>query len=252
MFRSLRFRLPALFLVAIALAGLVSTAVAVGVSSAMPRRRSRNRRSASSQTRPGTRPDLHQARRRHPPDSHELERASGDRIFYVRRAGIDSSPARRPAFTQLPRSISTSRGSWPGASSVKFEFTPAGRHHSTTRSRTSRSSSAIRFSARSFVREADRLELNQQLAHLRLAAAARVFVGGIARRRRRSPGTCRGGSRRPVLALSNAADEVASGQLRRRRSTGFGATTRSSHLSERFGEMAARAAEAAERSSETS
>jgi len=106
-FRSLRFRLPALFLVAIVLAGLVSTAVAVGVSKRYAQTTLRKQAFHQLANEAG---GINQIYTKHaggtPPDSHELERASGDQIFYVRRAkGIDLFPGPTPAFTLLPRSI---------------------------------------------------------------------------------------------------------------------------------------------------
>src|SRR5690349_22851076 len=101
MFRSLRFRLPALFLAGIVLAGFVSTAVAVSVS----------KRYAESTLRKQAYRQLGQeaagidqiyAQNITPPKSRELERASGDQIFYIRRAkGIDVFPGPTPAYTLL-------------------------------------------------------------------------------------------------------------------------------------------------------
>ena len=131
MFRSLRFRLPTLFLAAIVLAGFVSTAVAVSVSKryAQTTLRKQAFRQLGTEAR-----GINQIYTKHaggqPPDSRELERASGDQIYYVQRAkGIDVFPGPTPAFTLLPRSILDFRRIL-ADDNVKFEFTPPG---STTR-----------------------------------------------------------------------------------------------------------------------
>src|SRR5205085_456431 len=127
-FRSLRFRLPALFLAAIVLAGLVSTAVAVSVSKryAQTTLRKQAFRELGTEAR-----GINQIYKKHaggqPPDSHELERASGDEIYYVQRAkGIDVFPGPTTAFTLLPRSILDFRRILAGES-VQFVFTPPAR-----------------------------------------------------------------------------------------------------------------------------
>ena len=108
MFRSLRFRLPALFLAAIVLAGLLSTAVAVSVSKRYAQTTLRKEAFRQLGREAG---GINQIYTKHaggnPPDSRELESASGDQIYYVRRAkGIDLFPGSpTPAFTLLPRSI---------------------------------------------------------------------------------------------------------------------------------------------------
>ncbi len=129
MLRSLRFRLPALFLVAIVLAGLVSTAVAVGVSKRYAQTTLRKQAFRQLANEAG---GINQIYTAHaggtPPDSRELERASGDQIYYVQRAkGIDLFPGSpTPAFTLLPRSILDFNRILAGES-VQFEFTPPDR-----------------------------------------------------------------------------------------------------------------------------
>ena len=62
-------------------------------------------------------------KRINPPKSVDLERASGDQIFYVRRAkGIDLFPGPTPAYTLLPRSILDFRRILAGHT-LQFEFT---------------------------------------------------------------------------------------------------------------------------------
>src|SRR5919202_2500302 len=107
MYRSLRFRLPALFLAAIVLAGLVSTAVAVSVSKRYAESTSRKQafRELDREARGIT--EIYRARAGGPRiSSTDLERASGDQVFYVRLArGIDLFPGEANAYTVVPRSV---------------------------------------------------------------------------------------------------------------------------------------------------
>jgi signal transduction histidine kinase len=127
MFRSLRFRLPALFLAGIALTGLVSTLIAFGLfrdyTQDQAKRELRReaagltqlyaRQAQRSQER-GTRPPLFAADR--------LEAASGNRLFYT---GLDIFSGQETGLTKLPRNAvdwaSLERGQ-----TVEFEFTPPG------------------------------------------------------------------------------------------------------------------------------
>jgi len=127
MFRSLRFRLPALFLAGIALTGLVSTLIAFGLfrdyTQDQAKRELRReaagltqlyaRQAQRSQER-GTRPPLFAADR--------LEAASGNRLFYT---GLDIFSGQETGLTKLPRSAVD----WPSlerGQTVEFEFTPPG------------------------------------------------------------------------------------------------------------------------------
>jgi signal transduction histidine kinase len=127
MFRSLRFRLPALFLAGIALTGLVSTLIAFGLFRDYTQDQAKQelrreaagltqlyaRQAQRSQER-GTRPPLFAADR--------LEAASGNRLFYT---GLDIFSGQETGLTKLPRSAvdwsSLERGQ-----TVEFEFTPPG------------------------------------------------------------------------------------------------------------------------------
>jgi signal transduction histidine kinase len=126
-FRSLRFRLPALFLLAIVLAGFVSTAVAVNVS----RGYARNKLTKQAYRELGREArGIEQIYTAHAggtaPPSTELERASGDQIFYVRRAkGIDVFPGPTPAYTLLPKKTLDFQRILAGRP-VQFEFTGPG------------------------------------------------------------------------------------------------------------------------------
>ena len=245
MFRSLRFRVPALFLAAIVLAGLVSTSVAVGVSKRYAQTTLRKQAFRQLGREAG---GINQIYTSHaggtPPDSRELERASGDQIYYVRRAkGIDLFPGPTPAFTLLPRSILDFHRILAGES-VQFEFTPP---DGTTRllgfAKPVKLGDHV-FGAVILARPTTRLNQSWLPFAWRLLPAffAGILVAGalgwyLSRR-----------ITKPVLALSDAADEVAAGHY------GVAVPQVSghdeiSHLSERFGEMAAelQAAEALER-----
>jgi signal transduction histidine kinase len=252
MFRSLRFRLPALFLAAIVIAGLVSTAVAVSVS----------RSYAQSTLRKETFNQLGREARgitkiyadrskglSCPPPSRELEQASGDQVFYIARAkGIDVFPCATPAYTVLPKQVLDFKRILAGQT-VHFEFTPPG-----TNTRLlgvarpvqlgSQKNGVQTFGAVILAREKTRLNQSWLPYAWRLLPAffAGILVAGalgwyLSRR-----------ITKPVLALSDAADEVAAGH--------YGVAVPKvpghdeiSHLSERFNEMAAelQAAEALER-----
>ena len=105
MFRSLRFRLPALFLAGIALTGLVSTLIAFGLfrSYTQDQAQSELRREAAGLTQlyarqaersqeSGTDPPFFAARR--------LEAASGNRLFYI---GLKIFSGQTTGLRKLPR-----------------------------------------------------------------------------------------------------------------------------------------------------
>jgi signal transduction histidine kinase len=244
-FRSLRFRLPALFLAAIVLAGLVSTAVAVSVSKSYAETTLRRQAFRELEREAYGITQIYTAHAGGaPPSSRELERASGDQIFYVRRAkGIDVFPGRTPAYTLLPRSILDFKRILAGQT-FRFEFTRPG---TKTRllgvARPSGLGDQV-FGAVILARPATRLNQGWLPFTWRLLPAffAGILVAGalawyLSRR-----------ITKPVLALSDAADEVASGR--------YGITIPQvpghdeiSHLSDRFREMAGelQAADALER-----
>jgi len=127
-FHSLRFRLPALFLAAIVLAGLVSTAVAVSVSQRYAQTTLRKQAFRELASEAAGIDKIYYARvgKSAPPSSLDLELASGDQIFYVQRAkGIDLFPGPTPAYTLLPRRVLDSRRILAGQT-VRFEFTRPG------------------------------------------------------------------------------------------------------------------------------
>jgi len=209
-FRSLRFRLPALFLAAIVLAGLVSTAVAVSVSKRYAQTTLRKEAFRQLGREAGGINQIYTKRAGgNPPDSHELESASGDQIYYVRRAkGIDLFPGSpTPAFTLLPRSILDFHRILAG-DSVQFEFTLPG-----SKTRLLGFAQPVKlgqqvFGAVILARPTTRLNQGWLPFAWRLLPAffAGILVAGalgwyLSRR-----------ITEPVLALSDAADKVASGR----------------------------------------
>jgi signal transduction histidine kinase len=244
-FRSLRFRLPALFLTAIVLAGLVSTAVAVSVSKdyAQNKLTKQAYRELAREAR-----GIEQIYTAHAggtaPPSTELERASGDQIFYVRRAkGIDVFPGPTPAYTLLPKRILDFPRILAGRT-IQFQFTsPDGQTRFLGVARPIKLDKQV-FGAVILARPKTRLQQTWFPLVWRLLPAffAGILIAGalgwyLSRR-----------ITRPVLALSDAADEVAAGRydVAVPEVPGGGEI---SHLSERFNEMTAqlKQAEALER-----
>jgi signal transduction histidine kinase len=247
MFRSLRFRLPALFLAAIVLAGFVSTAVAVSVSRsyAQSTLRKQTFNQLGREAKGITQIYADRSNRLScPPPSRELERASGDQVFYIPRAkGIDVFPCATPAYTVLPRNVLDFNKILAGRT-VEFQFTPPG-----GTVRLLGVARPVKLSSQTFgavILARPRTRLNQSWLpyawRLLPAFFAGILVAGalgwyLSRR-----------ITKPVLALSDAADEVAAGH--------YGVAVPAvpgrdeiSHLSERFNEMAAelQAADALER-----
>src|SRR2546423_6451194 len=126
-FRSLRFQLPALFLAAIVLAGLVSTAVAVSLSKQYAQTTLRKEAFRQLASEAGGITQIYAARSHKlscPPPSLELERASGDPGFYIPRSrGVDVFPCGTPPHTLLPRRVFDFHPV-PAGGPVQFEFTP--------------------------------------------------------------------------------------------------------------------------------
>src|SRR5215204_591707 len=125
MFRSLRFRLPALFLAGIALTGLVSTLIAFGLFRSYTRDQAKSelRREAAGLTllyakqaersqESGTEPPFFAARR--------LEAASGNRLYYT---GLEIFSGQPTGLRKLPRGAVDAQALASGET-VEFEFTP--------------------------------------------------------------------------------------------------------------------------------
>src|SRR5436305_2853579 len=234
MFRSLRFRLPALFLVSIVLAGFVSTAISISVSRGYARNKLTKQAYRELQREARGIEQIYTAHAGGTaPPSRELERASGDRIFYVRRnKGIDLFPGPTPAYTLLPKTTLDFRRILAG-DTVRFKFTYGGTRFLAVASPSKLGNEV--FGAVILARPTTRLAQGWAPLVWRLLPAftAGVLIAGLfgwylSRR-----------ITRPVLGLSDAADEVAEGHY------GVAVPTvpgggEISHLSDRFREMAAK------------
>jgi signal transduction histidine kinase len=242
MFRSLRFRLPALFLVGIVVSGLIAALIALRLFQGEVERRLKDelRRDAVGLTalyqeqasrRNGAAPGF---------AAPKLEKATGARLYYI---GLTVCPdVKRPCGLRLlPRAYLPN---WQSDRQVTFEFTPPGSDQPYMAV-----ANPLRLSAgvNKHVQFGDlivakpKTELNERLITLfeRLAAA---FLGGIAiagllgwyLSRRIT---------KPVLALSSAADKVARGRYDVAVPDVRGGDE-IGHLADRFREMAARLSEA--------
>ena len=124
MLRSLRFQLPAFFLLAAVIAGLVSAVIALRLFQSYAQTRAREQAYAelARETRGIT--ELYQQRAGLKLlSAKNLERATGDNIFYV---GLDPFPGQGPAFQRLPvkgAALKKVRVSHP----VRIEFQRAGK-----------------------------------------------------------------------------------------------------------------------------
>jgi len=242
MFRSLRFRLPALFVVGIVVSGLVAALIALRLFQGYVLDLSKKelRREAIGLTelyqeqankRNGAAPGFAAAR---------LEKATGDRLYFI---GISPFPGSTGGLRPLPPDTID----WQSNKRINFEFTPPGASKTYVAV-----ANPLRLSGRggkgavqfgSLVVAKPKTELNHRLITLleRLAAASigGLLVAGLlawylSRR-----------ITRPVLALSDAADEISRGhyEVALPETRGSGEI---GHLANRFGEMASRLKEAEE------
>jgi signal transduction histidine kinase len=211
MFRSLRFRLPALFLVGIALTGLVSTAIAFGLFQDYTRDRtiSELRREAAGLTALYAKQAQKSLNQDRPPPSFqakELERASGNRLFYV---GVPAFLGQESGLRRLPQDSVD----WPAllrGRVLRFDFTPPGED-----SEFIAVARPLYFKNHekpfgALVVAAPKTELRDRLVplleRLALALLAGILVtAGLA-------WYLSGRVTRPVTALAKAADEVAEGR----------------------------------------
>jgi signal transduction histidine kinase len=239
MLRSLRFRLPALFLVGIVVSGLIAAVIALRlfqsfVSSLLT---SELRRDAIGLT------ELYQEQANKENGAAprfaaaKLEKATGAKLFFI---GVSPFPNASP-LTILPRHVLPN---WQSNRRITFELTPPGAHRTYVAVANplvleAGKSKGVQFG--DLIVAKPKTELTKRLVTL-LDRLAIAFLGGIviagllawylSRR-----------ITKPVLALSAAADEVARGQydvdvpeVRSRDEVG--------HLADRFREMASRLAEA--------
>jgi two-component system, OmpR family, sensor kinase len=238
--RSLRFRLPAIFLLGVLVAALVTAGIAVRFFQEDTRSRTLEELQRQAQglaefyTRQAT-TSVDESRRapRFAPPS--LERATGSDLYY---AGVDIFPGQRSGLEKLPLSLLDEEALEAGSVQT-FEFVPP------ERSRTYLAAAyPIKLGDETFgaiVVAKPRAELQERwmdlstrlgLAFLAGLGVAILLVWYLTRR-----------VTKPVLALSRAADEVAA-----RRYTTELPQSRSgdeiAHLTERFQEMTERLAEA--------
>ena len=242
MFRSLRFRLPALSLAGILLAGIVSTAIAVRLYQVYTHNQSVRelRREATGLTRLyAEQAQRASDERKRSPDfaAAQLEAATGDKLFYV---GIPIYPGQKSGLRQLKYRFvdwaAIQRGEI-----LTFEFTPPGfnKKYLAVANPLFLGGQGPPFGA--LVVATPKTTLTHQWLTL-LGLLSVSLLGGVA---------VAGGlavylSRRivrPVLGLSKAADQIAEGRydVAVPEVPGGGEIQ---HLSERFGQMAARLAEA--------
>jgi len=241
MFRSLRVRLPLLFLAGIVLAGLVTTLIAVQLFRQFSRDQtlSELRREAngiaelySNAVNETFGASQRKNSRRAPAFARaNLEKATGDLIGYV---GVPLFPGEKSGLRQW--SIDTI--DWTSGETLTFEFTPPGFRH--TYLAVARPVLLHRRPVGAIVIAKRKTSVNHSVyllvERLALAGALGIVVAALlgwylSRR-----------LVKPVLVLSRAADEVAAGNydvtVPRRASGEIG------HLADRFGEMTERLAEA--------
>jgi len=240
--RSLRFRLPALFLAGIAVAGIVSAAIAFQLLSGYSRSQSLKelRREASglaellvdqanaTSDRGSQAPAI---------EPTQLEKATGDQIFYF---GAPLFPGQSVHLRKLPREARAKfdRARVLSGHTATFDFTPPGGRPLIA------VASPLDISGTTFgvlVIAKRKTELQETWLTLMKFFGVSILGGLLV-----AAGLAWYASRRiarPVLGLSHAADEIARGRydvaIPRP-----GGGDEISHLAERFGEMAARLGEA--------
>src|SRR6266571_1257889 len=212
MLRSLRFRLPALFLAGIVVSGLVAAVVAFQLFQSYTLKRAKDelRREATGVTR------LYVAQANSSNDpvlAPQLEHATGDRIYYVPPGpGFDLFPGNRTAhLRKLPRTVldfaAINRGR-----TLQFEFKPPGSSKTylavAQPLSLGKSKSKAIFGALIVAKPKDQLEnrvvpLLERLGVALLGGLLVAAILGVYVSRRLA---------RPVLDLSRAADEVSRGR----------------------------------------
>lgn len=245
MLRSLRSRVPALFLLGIVLAGLVASAISLRLFQTYTRGQSISelRREASGLSQLYADAALRAADEGSGSidfAASKLELATGDRIFYI---GASLFPGQESGLQRLPEALVP-----PDVAALKgldtFEFTPPGRGRSYLAA-----SSPVRLEPDSdplgaIIVAKPQTQLRDQWLPLVGRLAAAFAVGALLAfalgwwLSRKITG--------PVLALSAAADEIATGNYAVRVSP-EGGGDEISHLSRRFNEMASRLAATEER-----
>jgi signal transduction histidine kinase len=240
--RSLRFRLPAFFLVGIVLAGVISTAIAVGLFRDYARDRALNelRREAEGLTRLYAEHAVRSSDEERPPATfatRELEGVSGNRLFYVGARIFFDEPA---ILRVLPQRAVPE---WDPTRVTEFEFVPPGESETfvAVAHPLRLENKGPAFGALIVAEPKDELRDRWVTLIERLAIAfllAMVVVGALAVYLSRR-------ITQPVLELADAADEIAAGnyEVAVPQVPGGGGIE---DLEERFGQMAARLSEAEE------
>ncbi len=143
MFRSLRFRLPALFLLGIVVSGLIAAVIALRLfqDHVLDRSKAELRREAIGLTEVFAR----QAIRANTTGeilriAGQLERATGDRLFYI---GLDPFPGQQSRLTQLPVTAVLEEALF-AKGPYTFEFEPPGQQRSFSSAANRRVSAAVR------------------------------------------------------------------------------------------------------------
>jgi signal transduction histidine kinase len=240
MLSSLRFRLPALFLLGIVVSGLVASVVALRLFQGYVLSRSKAdlRREAIGLTEVFAR----QAITANdtgvlPRIARQLERATGDRLFYVGVSPFPDKSVKSVGLERLPQNTVD----WRSGRTITFEFTPPGASKTYVAVARPLKLEQKGPAFGDLIVAKPKTELTQQLIplleRLAIASLGGIIVAGLlgwylSRR-----------ITRPVLALSRATDEIARGSydvdLPEVRGGG-----EVGHLAERFREMAARLSDA--------
>jgi signal transduction histidine kinase len=237
MLRSLRFRLPAVFLLGIVVSGVIAALIALRLFQGyvLNRSKAQLRREAIGLTEVFARQAITANNTGEVPRiAKQLERATGDRLFYI---GVDPVPDGSIGLQRLPNSTID----WHSGRTITFEFTPPGEER-----RYLAVARPLRLSPKGpafgdLIVATPKTELTRRWVPLlkRLAAAS---LGGIlvawllawylSRR-----------ITRPLLALSDATDEISRGHYDVDLPE-VPAGGEVGHLAQRFREMAARLGEA--------
>ena len=237
MFRTLRFRLPALFLAGIALAVLIATALALRLYQDYTREQSvRELRREVLGLSELFLPQIAKGAQTFAP--RRLEQTTGDRIYYT---GIELFPGENSGFRALPPNV-IDVNALPKDRSIVFEFTPPDddrRYLGVARALEQR---GVRLGA--FVVAKPRAELQQEwvtlLQRLAISMAVAVLIAfGLAWYLSRRISV-------PMRSLAEAANQIADGRYDVE-IPDVPSDDEIGHLADRFREMAARLAEADER-----
>ena len=242
MFRSLRFRLPALFLGGVVTSGVVAAAIAFQLlqSYTLNRARAELRREASGLTRVFV---AQASGSNDPVPAPQLEQATGDRIYYVPPApGFELFPAGQYRLRILPPSLVDFKAV-AGGRTLQYEFKPPGSKKSwlavAAPLNLGKGKEKVFAGAIVVAKPKDQLQTRVAplIGRLGLALLGGLLVAfflAVYLSRRLT---------RPVLELSRVADEVALGNYDVEVPDVPGGTE-VGHLADRFREMARRLAEA--------